>query len=211
MPYIGNDLRPEQIEANKRTLAHFKMPTDPTPIWTTGDSRDLNAILRSANQEEPFDMIFSCPPYADLEKYSDRPEDLSNMDYETFLEAYRNIVYNSCQYLKDNRFAVFVVGEVRAPDGIYRGFVQDTIKAFQDAGLRYYNELILVNQVSSGAIRARGSMTNRKPTRTHQTVLAFHKDIQDIHETVIVGYKGNVPNKNIQKDFAPLKNTRIDI
>jgi hypothetical protein len=32
----------------------------------------------------------SCPPYADLEKYSDDPKDLSNMDYADFKEVYFN-------------------------------------------------------------------------------------------------------------------------
>ena len=58
------------------------------------------------------DMIFSCPPYADLEVYSDDPRDLSNMEYEEFLNAYKTIIQKSCSLLKENRFAVFVIEEV---------------------------------------------------------------------------------------------------
>ena len=39
-----------------------------------------------------FDFVFSCPPYADLEVYSDLKGDISNMDYENFMKAYKEII-----------------------------------------------------------------------------------------------------------------------
>ena len=42
-----------------------------------------------------------------------------------------------------------MVGEVRDSKGIYYDFVGDTIKAFKAAGLKYYNEMILVTSVGS--------------------------------------------------------------
>ncbi len=63
------------------------------------------------------DLIFSCPPYADLEVYSDMKEDISNMKYCEFIKAYREIIRKSCEMLNNNRFAVFVVGDVRGENG----------------------------------------------------------------------------------------------
>ncbi len=67
--------------------------------------------------------------------YSDDPRDISNMDYPAFLEAYRTAIRQACDRLKPNRFAVFVVGDVRDKKGIYRNFVGHTIDAFTDAGI----------------------------------------------------------------------------
>jgi len=121
-------------------------------------------------------MICSCPPYADLEVYSDDPADLSNMAYADFVEAYRGIIRKSVAMLKQDRFACFVVGEVRGKDGVYRNFVGDTISAFTDAGASYYNEAILVTTVASLAIRAaKAFTTSRKLGKTHQNVLIFVK------------------------------------
>lgn len=124
-------------------------------------------------------MIFSCPPYADLEVYSDNERDISNMSYDDFLQAYRNIIKETCSMLKDNRFAVFVVSEVRnknSKKSFFRGFVQDTIQAFEDSGVYYYNHIILANQVASAATRCRKFMNStRKITRVHQDVLVFYK------------------------------------
>lgn len=139
--------------------------------WYAGDSMNVQELAPGA-----YDGIFSCPPYADLEVYSDDPADLSNMPYEQFIENYRAIIRRSCAMLKNNRFAVWVVGEVRDPKGIYRGFVQDTIKAFQDAGLHYYNEAILVTVVGSLPVRTGKQFdSGRKFGRSHQTVLVFVK------------------------------------
>ena len=78
--------------------------------------------------------------------------------------------------LKENRFACFVVGDVRDKKGFYHGFVPDTIRAFEDAGAKFYNEMVLVNVAGSLPIRA-GRQFNggRKIGKMHQNVLVFYK------------------------------------
>jgi hypothetical protein len=122
------------------------------------------------------DLVLSCPPYADLEVYSDDPADLSNMPYDQFVHLYRQIIRHAVDRLRDDRFAVWVVGEVRDKDGHYRGLVPDTVRAFEDAGARFYNEGILVSPVGSLSIRAsRPFLGSRKLGKTHQQVLVFVK------------------------------------
>ena len=173
MKYTGFDIRPEQIEANE-AQKYICDGNNYPPRWILCDSREMNTKL---NDGEQFDMIFSCPPYADLEKYSDLDGDISNKEYPQFLELYRDIIAKACSHLKNNRFAVFVVGEVRnKKSGVYQNFVSDTIKAFEDAGLKYYNELILVN-VTGGVVYTAGryAKTSRKIAKVHQNVLVFVK------------------------------------
>jgi DNA modification methylase len=169
--YVGVDLRAEQVEANRQQWAELATPEDPAPVWHAGDSREVRKHAKGVKA----DLMFSCPPYADLEVYSDDPADLSRMAYPEFQQAYRQIVKESLALLKPDRFACFVVGEVRSPDGTYRNFGSDTIAAFVDAGAKYYNEAVLVTQVGSLAIRAgKGFTTSRKLGKTHQNVLVPH-------------------------------------
>ena len=78
--------------------------------------------------------------------------------------------------LKNDRFACFVIGEVRDKRGNYYGFVPDTIAAFEAAGLKYYNEAILVTSAGSLPIRAGKQFTaSRKVGKTHQNILVFLK------------------------------------
>lgn len=122
------------------------------------------------------DFLFSCPPYADLEVYSKNPLDISTLPYEQFRDAYFKIVAASCSLLKQDRFACFVVGEARGGDGNYYGFVPDTVRAFEHAGLRLYNEAVLVTAVGSLPIRVgRQFSRGRKLGKTHQNVLVFVK------------------------------------
>ena len=142
------------------------------PTWLVGDSRQL---LQDAPGVEA-DFLFSCPPYADLERYSDDPRDLSTMPYSEFRTAYREVIARACARLKVDRFACFVVGEIRDKKGAYYDFVGDTVQAFRDAGLEFYNEAIFVTPVGSLPMRA-GMMfsSTRKLGKSHQNVLVFLK------------------------------------
>ena len=168
--YFGCELRAEQVEANRDQSA--RICEEPLPVWHCGDSRDI--VSHAAGVEA--DFLFSCPPYADLEVYSDDPKDLSTLAYEDFREAYFQIVAESAKLLKNDRFACFVIGEVRGKNGNYYGFVPDTIEAFRRAGMAFYNEAILVTSVGSLPIRAgRQFDAARKFGKTHQNVLVFIK------------------------------------
>jgi hypothetical protein len=98
------------------------------------------------------------------------------MDYETFLTAYRHIIAESLNLLKPDRFACFVVSDIRDAAGYYRNFPADTIAAFREAGAELYNEAILVTMLGSLPIRVnRQFEVYRKLGRTHQNVLVFVK------------------------------------
>lgn len=168
--YVGVELRAEQVEAN-RVQADLICTSD-TPEWRVGDSRKIGTICSDVKA----DFLFSCPPYADLEVYSDDPNDLSTMEYADFREAYFEIINESCKLLRDNRFACFVVGDVRDKKGNYYNFVGDTVEAFRAAGLNFYNEAILVTAVGSLPIRVgKQFSSSRKLGKTHQNVLVFAK------------------------------------
>lgn len=168
--YFGNDLREEQVIENRKQASDIC--SDPMPIWSIGDSQNIRKLQSGIEA----DFVFSCPPYADLEVYSDNPKDISTMEYDDFLKVYRHIIAEACAMLKPNRFACFVVGEVRDKKGIYRNFVGDTIQAFLDAGLSYYNEMILVNSCGSLPLRAgKVFKASRKIGKRHQNVLVFVK------------------------------------
>ena len=169
--YVGVDLRQEQVEENRNQA--IDVCVDPQPVWHCGDSLLIDNHCAGVQA----DLIFSCPPYADLEVYSQDERDISNMEYDDFINAYRIIIAKSCSLLKEDRFACFVVGEVREKKtGAYRNFVSDTIAAFRLAGLTYYNEAILLNNAGTAGLRARKTFNSaRKLIKIHQNVLVFVK------------------------------------
>jgi hypothetical protein len=166
--YWGCDLRPEQIAANQ-VQAEDIAPTV-RPVWVCGDSMDTLTDAPEA------DFIFSCPPYGDLEKYSDDPRDLSAMDWHAFVAAYKRIILRAVGKMKTDTFACFVVGDFRDGKGFYRNFVSETIDGFEQSGARLYNEAILATPVGTAAMRVTKQFeTSRKMAKTHQNVLVFCK------------------------------------
>lgn len=141
---------------------------------------------------EEFDLVFTCPPYYNLERYSDNKNDLSNLkSYDEFIKRYSKSLSFANRYLKQDSFFVIVVSDVRdKKTGVYYPLVADTIKILQNIGLKYYNEIILYNDTGNLAITSGNYLDKaRKVGRQHQNVLVF--------------YKGNT--KNIKEKFGEVK------
>ena len=166
--YTGIELREEQVDVNIQQ--GIDICSSNRPDWICGDS---NQVLDK--MDKTFDFVFSCPPYYDLEVYCDDPNDLSNMTHNKFNQVYESIINKSCKLLKNNRFACFVVGNCRNKDGYMMDLVGNTIRAFEKAGLHFYNDIVLKNVVGSGSMRAMGNMKYKKVVKMHQNVLVFVK------------------------------------
>lgn len=176
--YVGIELRKEQADLNRARIVEAGF----------GDSVEYHAdTCENLNQyveKESMDLMFACPPYLWLEKYSDDPNDLSNMTKEKFFEVLQKTMDEVYAALKPNRFAVMVIGEVRDKDGSYVGFVPEMCNIMKRSGFHYYNELILQTNVGTLRFRVGNSMKNRKVGKNHQNILVFYKgDIGSISET----------------------------
>ncbi len=182
-PFTGIELRKEQVAFNQDLIDLHGLKGN--YICDTSENIDLHI------EDNSKDFIFSCPPYADLEIYSDLENDLSNMSYDDFFKTIEIILKKTVNKLKENRFACIVIGEVRHKNtGVYLGIVPKIIQIMCDAGLNYYNEIILQTPIGNLHMRAGAYMSNaRKIGKQHQNILVF--------------YKGNP--KNINKHFEKLK------
>lgn len=168
MRYHGIELRGEQVAAN---VAQHAAICPAAPVhWVPGDCRVLLGGAPAA------DFIMTCPPYGDLERYSDDPADLSTMDYQDFGVAMADVARQCFAVLKPDRMACIVVGDFRGPDGFYRGFPADTVKWFQAAGFKVYNEAVFVTPAGSLPVRVSAQFDGgRKLGKSHQNVFVFAK------------------------------------
>ena len=99
--YIGIDISPEQVAANKAQL-HVCDDCVYKPRWVVGDGEDVVALVRKeprAPPDTPADFVHTCPPYFDLEKYTDL-DDLSNPSYDAFLVKYRKVLKAALSLLR---------------------------------------------------------------------------------------------------------------
>lgn len=215
-PFTGIELRQEQADLNNARTAGKGYPAR----YVCDDGQNvLNHI-----DPESMDFFFSCPPYFDLEVYSDDPRDASNQgDYAGFREILANAFAGAALALKPGRFAAVVMSNVRDKRGFYRDICGDIRSIMAENGLHLYNEIILINAVGSASMRAANYMRNRKVARMHQNVMVFHKGqtgdeiylsddfdllgkLQTIqlHEDVMVFFKGDPAG--IKGDFGDVDN-----
>lgn len=166
--YCGVDLREEQVEANRENA---EICTDEQPTWVCGDSLHIDELAAGE-----YDFMLTCPPYGNLEKYSDDEADISNMSDEDFDRTYEQILAKTVSMLRNDRFASIVVGNYRDKDGYLRDLVGLTVRAMESAGARYYNDFIFVTPAGSLPIRCgKAFNSSRKNGKTHQYCLNFVK------------------------------------
>lgn len=169
--YLGNtfkgiELRQSQVDFNNERTKGFNAK------YICDDGRNiLNHI-----DENSQDLLFSCPPYFDLEVYSDLPNDASNQkEYKDFINILDVAFSNAIKCLKDNRFAVIVCGDVRDKKGNYYRFPDHIKEIFENNNMPLYNELVLIDPIGNLHMRVGKYMEHRKIGKTHQNVLVFYK------------------------------------
>jgi hypothetical protein len=202
MRYCGVELRAEQVAANRQQWAdgpYTEMGIEHVPRWRAGDA------FNEVEKAPPCDFIYSCPPYGNLEKYSELPQDLSTMQYGTFIDRYAEIILRACSRLRPDRFAAFVVANYRDKEtGKFHDFVGDTVRAFESAGCEFYNEAILINAIGTAAMRANNTFLrgHRKLVKCHQNVLVF---VKGSARAAAAGLPVPVGMEGATKDEGPLE------
>lgn len=182
--FTGIELRQEQVDDNINCCKKFE---NLNLKYICDDGQNVDKYLQKESQY----LLFSCPPYYNLEVYSNLPNDASNQkDYSDFLKILDNAYSKSIKILKDNRFAVIVVGNIRDKQGFYYNFINDIINIFNKNGMFLLNELILKEPVSIRCFSARRLFKSRKIVKIHQNILVFYKGnpkkIKEIFPEVMV-------------------------
>ena len=182
--FTGIELRQEQVDDNIRCCKKFE---NLNLKYICDDGQNVDKYL----EEESQDLLFSCPPYYNLEIYSNLPNDASNQkDYSNFLKILDNAYSKSIKILKDNRFAVIVVGNIRDKQGFYYNFINDIINIFNKNGMFLLNEIILKEPINARRFSVKRYFKSRKIIKIHQNILVFYKGnpkkIKDIFPEVMV-------------------------
>lgn len=134
--YAGIELRREQVGAN-RVQVRRPSPRElrKHPEWVEGDALEELPRLEAAGRR--FDMVFTCPPYFDLERYSDDPVDLLGDGARRLRGVPPRGDRAERGPSATGPLRVWVVGDVRGPSGTLRGLPSIVIEApLSDEGPR---------------------------------------------------------------------------
>ena len=172
--YLGMDLGKEQVEANQESGRRLELPEGGTrPRWVHGDS--ARGFGRACGGKKA-DLLLTCPPYWNLERYSKDPADLSNMTLEDFDAAHERIIGKALATLREDRFAVWVIGDARREDGSWARLPDRTINAFERQGARLHAHVIFAGPIAARRVIARRAFSSRRTVVSrHEHVLVFVK------------------------------------
>src|SRR5882672_8553149 len=102
--YVGYEIRQVQIKENKKLLKELGLEAE----YILADGRFLHSNIGQ------FDFALTCPPYYDLEKYSDQPDDLSNLSsYWEFNASMWFTAQSHAAVMKPGSYVCIVVGLFR--------------------------------------------------------------------------------------------------
>lgn len=123
-----------------------------------------------------YDFCFTCPPYYDLELYSNLNGDLSNQPtYEGYLDKLKTVIANVHSVLKKDSFAVFVVGNFRDKSGALKHLNGDLIRVAKECGFVLWDELVWLGASQVALTRCGKFEKNRKSVRMHEYVVILKK------------------------------------
>lgn len=149
-----------------------EVPPTGRVVYRVGDARDLLPTCPDGTA----DLLFTCPPYLWLERYSEDPRDLSTMTRDGFTEAYAAVLAEAYRVLRDDSFAVLIVGCVRDSDGRQHDLRALTVDVAERAGFTLRNVAVLITPVGSLAVRAPRQFTaTRVLGRGYQDVVVLVK------------------------------------
>ena len=103
--YVG-----DQMSDSKSTLKYYIHNCDVTDCEKV--SKNITEDLKDMGKKT-VDLIMMHPPYWDIIKFTDKPEDLSNIsDYQEFMKKFIKSVANFYKFLKVGKYMVLVVGDL---------------------------------------------------------------------------------------------------
>lgn len=107
---IGVELKPELAEHVRAKVGEH--PDRLAVLCGDSGAPETAQAVRAALEawgREAADLLVLHPPYADIIRFSDRPECLSNA--EDFIASFRRVAERGYELLRPGRFAVLVIGD----------------------------------------------------------------------------------------------------
>jgi len=175
--YIASEIRKNQCDANNAICKDLSKTK-----WVQSDSAKYNP-------KGMFDLVFTCPPYYQVEEYLDydgkSPEGEINTigTYEQFRDTLFEGYKKAIEKLNDNCFFVVMTGDSRDKNGAYYGCEAEHELFFKSQGLHIYNRIDYLECEFTRLAQAKKTLDYRKFPKRVQKILVFYKgEIKKIKE-----------------------------
>jgi len=164
--YTGYEISPDTFKKSKELYSDNGI----SPTLYLGDGCKMYNT-----EDESAHLVFTCPPYFNIEKYENVDCQLSSIDsYDIFLEKISECVSNIFRVLKPGGFVCWKVGDWRDSTD-FRLFSHDSISIFKSNNFKIWDMIIIKNNSPFAALQAGKSASKRKTSKIHEYLLVFKK------------------------------------
>ena len=165
--YYGYEVSPTTVDRVQKHLDSYNIDST---IYLD------NGCYMKQTPNDFADLVMTCPPYHQLEKYESVDNQLSDVkDYDTFLGMLEICAVNIKRVLKPGGFLVWVCADWR--DGKeFRSFHTDSIRMFKNVGLKYHDIVIMKNKSPFASMQLGKVAANRYTSKVHEYILVFRKE-----------------------------------
>ena len=179
--YYGYEVSPTTVDRVQKHLDSYNIDST---IYLD------NGCYMKQTPNDFADLVMTCPPYHQLEKYESVDNQLSDVkDYETFLGMLEICAVNIKRVLKPGGFLVWVCADWR--DGIeFRSFHTDSIRMFKNVGLKYHDIVIMKNKSPFASMQIGKVASKRYTSKIHEYILIFRKEGELKYPSEIIRQEG---------------------
>ena len=177
--YVGYEISPKthKLTVDRLEYRDTSFPEDMFYPRGTSDIILGDGCALADSLDDSADLVMTCPPYHNLEKYEDVDNQLSTIkEYSDFLEKIQECTNNIHRVLKQDKFCAWVCGDWRNQSkGGFFAFHRDSIACFENSGMSLWDIVILHNN-SPFASKQAGKCEKQKYTsKIHEYLLIFKK------------------------------------
>ncbi len=168
--YYGCDVSKEFYEFVKKKIEpHLHLLSDSETHYYLRDSRDTKL------ESESMDIIFTSPPYWDIEYYGDEPEQLGyKKTYQQFLSGLSGLIDESYRLLKKGKFAIFNVADFKK-DKKYYNYHSDIAELGKKAGFELHDIAIMDWKTCLGQVFINQYYSVKLLPKRHEYLVVFKK------------------------------------
>lgn len=171
--YTGVEIRADEVAAIYHRLAELDKYVKGYVDIINGSSESVPEVA-----SDWADMLITCPPYYDMEKYNGGDSDLSMAaTYEDFLDGLNRVVDECYRILKPGALACWVVGLHRDKYGLIP--LHHDLARLHAQGFRFKEEIIL-HMKNTGSVQRVGNFAKGEHllVRQHEYCLIFEKVVE---------------------------------
>lgn len=176
--YIGYDVCHEFMEFNRKVKDIIQGKGDQALMFTPKNTIILKEKTSEKLDEDDnsIDMIYTSPPYWDIEYYDEHPEQLGyKRTYEEFLNRIESILSECYRVLKINKYCIFNINDFRK-EGKYYMYHADIAWFMRKVGFKFWDIVIIPWASSIGACFASQVWDRKITAKKHEYLIIGKKE-----------------------------------